>query len=278
MADGNVQVTVTDEMVERAAKFDWERDRKATEENATRRQPKNLSWWGEAWSGEQDECRAEMRDLLAAALDAQEVPHQALEPVEEEPCDYCGGDGGHWVTPGRMVDGKPVKKTRLVTCEHCKGTGVGKPQPEDERESTEEAAGHDFAVPAPPLATVLAHFESEANAADELMRQNHPMSMTRNRYRVERDTYRYVLEQIRATQSEQSHTEEGMKFADEEHLRRHTRKGVKTMHERLDQALSFLEDGDLESAVDSFDSAEAEASSLSRNILDWPTNRAGRDA
>jgi hypothetical protein len=46
------------------------------------------------------------------------------------------------------------------------------------------------------LSTVLRHFESEASAADELMLQNHPMPMTRQRYRVERDVYRYVLKQI----------------------------------------------------------------------------------
>lgn len=130
-------------------------------------------------------------DELRAALDAQEVPHQALEPnvdrcfgtkkrltappngreypcpdcedcqpqalepiddkveafrkkffertgerlqrtavVEglraalESDCDYCGGDGGYRVTSGRMVDGKPVEKTRWVTCERCGGDEV----------------------------------------------------------------------------------------------------------------------------------------------------------
>jgi hypothetical protein len=51
------------------------------------------------------------------------------------------------------------------------------------------------------LATVLVHFESEASAADELAGQQHPMSALRTRYSVERDTYRYVLKQLRAART-----------------------------------------------------------------------------
>jgi len=69
-----------------------------------------------------------------------------------------------------------------------------------------------------------------------------------------------------------------MKFADEEHLRRHTRGAVEDARARLLEALSFLEEGELDLAADSFDAAGGEAASLSRNILDWPTNKAGRDA
>jgi hypothetical protein len=67
-----------------------------------------------------------------------------------------------------------------------------------------DAAGHDFKVPAPPLARVLAHFEAEANAADELVRNGPGGTCSRyevpwdRRYEIERDTYRYVLEQIRS--------------------------------------------------------------------------------
>lgn len=63
-----------------------------------------------------------------------------------------------------------------------------------------EARSHEFAVPAPSLAAVVAHFESEAAAADALMDQHHPMTLTRQRHRVERDTYRKVVEQLRSTQ------------------------------------------------------------------------------
>lgn len=63
-----------------------------------------------------------------------------------------------------------------------------------------EAAGHDFKVPAPSLAMVLAHFESEAKAADELILAEDGDTPLRRRYEVERDTYRYVLEQIRSAQ------------------------------------------------------------------------------
>lgn len=98
-------------------------------------------------------------EALLVALDAQEVQPQALEPVGEEPCercghrrgdcDYCDGDGGYRVTSGRMVDGKPVEKTKWVTCVQCGGDKVVERdgdcknvpcpscQPEDERESTE---------------------------------------------------------------------------------------------------------------------------------------------
>jgi hypothetical protein len=65
-----------------------------------------------------------------------------------------------------------------------------------------------------------------------------------------------------------------VKFADEEHLRRHTRKGVRVIHARLDEALGLLEEGNLEMAAGSFDSVEGEASALSRDCLDWPDNRA----
>jgi hypothetical protein len=47
------------------------------------------------------------------------------------------------------------------------------------------------------LSTVLRHFENEANAADELALNEPGNTPRRRRYEVERDTYRYVLEQIR---------------------------------------------------------------------------------
>ena len=59
---------LSDEAVEAAAKFEWERQREATEAHATRRQHMNLARWDEAWSGEQDESRAEARALLAATF------------------------------------------------------------------------------------------------------------------------------------------------------------------------------------------------------------------
>ena len=59
------------------------------------------------------------------------------------------------------------------------------------------------------LTRVLSHFESEANAADELALQGPGGECPRygvprrRRYEIERDTYRYVLEQLRAALSDQ---------------------------------------------------------------------------
>lgn len=56
------------------------------------------------------------------------------------------------------------------------------------------------------LATVLRHFESEAAAADELALDLQLDDPLRARYLTERDTYRYVLKQIRGASQPSSNT------------------------------------------------------------------------
>lgn len=53
-------------------------------------------------------------DKLRAALDAQEVPHQALEPVGEEPCRWCGKSDK--IAP--VLDAA----VETLTCERCGAT------------------------------------------------------------------------------------------------------------------------------------------------------------
>jgi hypothetical protein len=72
------------------------------------------------------------------------------------------------------------------------------------------------------LDEALRHFESEANAAEELEKQQHPMTMTRQRYRVEASTYRYVLKTIASALSEKETEQpspEAVKVYTTEHAR-----------------------------------------------------------